>query len=183
MPGDASRASPTISPWMAESTFKTRARVRPRAGADTFVSGTTLFGRPSLGAAVKKMRKAVETARAERLQTWSFNRDETRANRRLSAALAPFAGEARGRMCCPSRVRFRSWQWCFGLCQHRLRKTFPPAIDTREPRPILPRKEMNEQMTKHSHPRRKEPLWKPDVVTPSPNPPAKPPAEPRPPRN
>ena len=33
-----------------------------RVGADTFVSGTTLFGRPSLAAAVKKMRKIVETA-------------------------------------------------------------------------------------------------------------------------
>jgi ribulose-phosphate 3-epimerase len=32
-------------------------------GADAFISGTTLFGRPSLGAAVKKMRKIVETAR------------------------------------------------------------------------------------------------------------------------
>jgi len=32
-------------------------------GADTFISGTTLFGRPNLGAAVKKMRKIVETAR------------------------------------------------------------------------------------------------------------------------
>ena len=30
-----------------------------RAGADTFVSGTTLFGAPSLKAAVKKMRKIV----------------------------------------------------------------------------------------------------------------------------
>ena len=33
------------------------------SGADTFISGTTLFGRPNLGAAVKKMRKMVETAR------------------------------------------------------------------------------------------------------------------------
>jgi ribulose-phosphate 3-epimerase len=33
-----------------------------RAGADTFISGSTLFGRPNLGAAVRKMRKAVETA-------------------------------------------------------------------------------------------------------------------------
>ena len=32
------------------------------AGADTFISGTALFGRPSLTAAVKRMRKAVETA-------------------------------------------------------------------------------------------------------------------------
>jgi ribulose-phosphate 3-epimerase len=32
------------------------------AGADTFISGTTLFGRPSLGAAVKKMRKIIEGA-------------------------------------------------------------------------------------------------------------------------
>ena len=34
-----------------------------RVGADTFISGTTLFGRPNLAAAVKKMRKIVETAR------------------------------------------------------------------------------------------------------------------------
>lgn len=33
-----------------------------RVGADTFISGTTLFGRPNLGAAVRKMRKAVEAA-------------------------------------------------------------------------------------------------------------------------
>jgi ribulose-phosphate 3-epimerase len=32
------------------------------AGADTFISGTSLFGRPNLGAAVKKMRKIVEAA-------------------------------------------------------------------------------------------------------------------------
>jgi ribulose-phosphate 3-epimerase len=31
-------------------------------GADTFISGTTLFGQRNLGAAVKKMRKIVETA-------------------------------------------------------------------------------------------------------------------------
>jgi ribulose-phosphate 3-epimerase len=42
--------------------FKTAAECA-RVGADTFVSGTTLFGRPSLGAAVKKMRKIVEAAR------------------------------------------------------------------------------------------------------------------------
>jgi ribulose-phosphate 3-epimerase len=42
--------------------FKTAAECA-RVGADTFVSGTTLFGRPSLAAAVKKMRKIVETAR------------------------------------------------------------------------------------------------------------------------
>lgn len=36
-----------------------------RAGADAFISGTTLFGRHSLGAAVKKMRKLVEAARVE----------------------------------------------------------------------------------------------------------------------
>jgi ribulose-phosphate 3-epimerase len=41
--------------------FKTAAECA-RVGADTFVSGTTLFGRPSLGAAVKKMRKIVEAA-------------------------------------------------------------------------------------------------------------------------
>jgi ribulose-phosphate 3-epimerase len=33
-----------------------------RAGADTFISGTTLFGQRNLGAAVKKMRKIVEAA-------------------------------------------------------------------------------------------------------------------------
>jgi len=35
-----------------------------RAGADTFVSGTALLSRRSLGVAVKKMRKLVEEARA-----------------------------------------------------------------------------------------------------------------------
>jgi ribulose-phosphate 3-epimerase len=39
--------------------FKTAAECA-RVGADTFISGTTLFGRPNLGAAVKKMRKIVE---------------------------------------------------------------------------------------------------------------------------
>src|ERR1017187_9663270 len=34
-----------------------------RVGADAFISGTALFGRPSLTAAVKKMRKIVESAR------------------------------------------------------------------------------------------------------------------------
>jgi ribulose-phosphate 3-epimerase len=33
-----------------------------RAGADTFISGTTLFGQRNLGAAVRKMRKATESA-------------------------------------------------------------------------------------------------------------------------
>ena len=33
------------------------------AGADAFVSGTALFGRPNLGAAVKKMRAIVKLAR------------------------------------------------------------------------------------------------------------------------
>jgi ribulose-phosphate 3-epimerase len=33
------------------------------AGADAFVSGTALFSRPNLGAAVKKMRKIVKSAR------------------------------------------------------------------------------------------------------------------------
>src|ERR1039457_1555281 len=42
--------------------FKTAAECA-RVGADTFVSGTALFGRPSLTAAVKKMRKIVEAAR------------------------------------------------------------------------------------------------------------------------
>jgi ribulose-phosphate 3-epimerase len=41
--------------------FKTAAECA-HAGADTFISGTTLFGRPSLGAAVTKMRKIVEGA-------------------------------------------------------------------------------------------------------------------------
>jgi ribulose-phosphate 3-epimerase len=41
--------------------FKTAAECA-HAGANTFISGTTLFGRPNLGAAVKKMRKIVETA-------------------------------------------------------------------------------------------------------------------------
>jgi ribulose-phosphate 3-epimerase len=35
-----------------------------RVGADTFISGTTLFERRNLGAAVRKMRKIVETARS-----------------------------------------------------------------------------------------------------------------------
>ncbi|MDE3067615.1 MAG: ribulose-phosphate 3-epimerase [Verrucomicrobiota bacterium] len=35
-----------------------------RAGADTFVSGTTLFGRPGMKAAVKKMRRSVHDASA-----------------------------------------------------------------------------------------------------------------------
>ena len=42
--------------------FKTAAECA-RVGADNFISGTALFGRPSLAAAVKKMRKIVETAR------------------------------------------------------------------------------------------------------------------------
>ena len=42
--------------------FKTAAECS-HVGADTFISGTTLFGRPNLAAAVKKMRKAVEAAR------------------------------------------------------------------------------------------------------------------------
>ncbi len=41
--------------------FKTSAECS-HAGADTFISGTSLFGRPNLGAAVKKMRKIVEAA-------------------------------------------------------------------------------------------------------------------------
>jgi ribulose-phosphate 3-epimerase len=44
--------------------FKTAAECA-HAGADTFISGTTLFSRPNLGAAVKKMRKLVEAARLE----------------------------------------------------------------------------------------------------------------------
>jgi ribulose-phosphate 3-epimerase len=42
--------------------FKTVAECA-HAGADVFVSGTTLFGRPNLGAAVKKLRKIAEAAR------------------------------------------------------------------------------------------------------------------------
>jgi ribulose-phosphate 3-epimerase len=45
--------------------FKTAAECA-HAGADTFISGTTLFGRPNLGAAVRKMRQVVEAARLER---------------------------------------------------------------------------------------------------------------------
>src|SRR6267142_2838028 len=41
--------------------FKTAAECA-QAGADAFISGTTLFSRPNLRAAVKKMRKAVESA-------------------------------------------------------------------------------------------------------------------------
>ena len=43
--------------------FKTAAECA-HAGADTFISGTTLFGRPSLAAAVRKMRKIVDAAAA-----------------------------------------------------------------------------------------------------------------------
>jgi ribulose-phosphate 3-epimerase len=42
--------------------FKTAAECA-HVGADTFISGTTLFSRPNLGAAVSKMRKVVEAAR------------------------------------------------------------------------------------------------------------------------
>ncbi len=35
-----------------------------RAGADTFISGTTLFGQRNLGAAVRKMRKATEKSQS-----------------------------------------------------------------------------------------------------------------------
>ena len=38
-----------------------------RDGADTFISGTTLFGRRNLAAAVRKMRKATEQARSAAL--------------------------------------------------------------------------------------------------------------------
>ena len=37
-----------------------------RAGADSFVSGTALFGRRNLGAAIKRMRAIVATSRRER---------------------------------------------------------------------------------------------------------------------
>ena len=42
--------------------FKTAAECA-HVGADAFISGTALFSRPSLGAAVKKLRKIVEGAR------------------------------------------------------------------------------------------------------------------------
>jgi ribulose-phosphate 3-epimerase len=42
--------------------FKTAAECA-HAGSDTFISGTSLFRRPSLGAAVKRMRELVEAAR------------------------------------------------------------------------------------------------------------------------
>jgi ribulose-phosphate 3-epimerase len=41
--------------------FKTAAECA-HAGANAFISGTTLFSRPNLGAAVKRMRKLVEAA-------------------------------------------------------------------------------------------------------------------------
>jgi ribulose-phosphate 3-epimerase len=44
--------------------FKTAAECA-HAGADAFISGTTLFHRPNLRAAVKKMRKLVQAARPE----------------------------------------------------------------------------------------------------------------------
>ena len=48
--------------------FKT-ARECAHAGADTFISGTTLFGQHNLSAAVQKMRKQVETAKPENLRS------------------------------------------------------------------------------------------------------------------
>jgi ribulose-phosphate 3-epimerase len=62
--------------------FKTAAECA-RAGADAFISGTTLFGRPSLAAAVKKMRKIVETARASVYATGAS------AGKKREPALAP----------------------------------------------------------------------------------------------
>ena len=56
--------------------FKTAAECA-HAGADAFVSGTALFSRPNLGAAVKKMRKIVESAR---LKSFS-SRGSTAASR------------------------------------------------------------------------------------------------------
>ena len=44
--------------------FKTAAECA-HAGADAFISGTTLFRRPNLGAAVRKLRKIVEAAGVE----------------------------------------------------------------------------------------------------------------------
>ena len=44
--------------------FKTAAECA-HAGADAFISGTTLFRRPNLGAAVRKLRKIVEAAGLE----------------------------------------------------------------------------------------------------------------------
>ena len=56
------------------------------AGADTFISGTTLFGRPNLGAAVKKMRKIAEGARlgAFGARPLSERRRERTLDRQLS---------------------------------------------------------------------------------------------------
>jgi ribulose-phosphate 3-epimerase len=59
--------------WRAERGYKyhiavdggvdfTTAPECARAGADTFISGTTLFGKRNLAAAVRKMRKSVEAA-------------------------------------------------------------------------------------------------------------------------
>ena len=62
--------------------FKTAAECA-RVGADAFISGTTLFGRPSLAAAVKKMRKIVETARAGVYATGAS------AGKKREPALAP----------------------------------------------------------------------------------------------
>jgi ribulose-phosphate 3-epimerase len=46
----------------------TTARECAQAGADTFISGTTLFRQRNLGAAVRKLRKIVETAPAGQAQ-------------------------------------------------------------------------------------------------------------------
>ena len=61
MPGGARGASAINIGVDGGVDFKTAAECA-HVGADTFISGTTLFGRPSLGAAVKKMRKIVEAA-------------------------------------------------------------------------------------------------------------------------
>ena len=50
--------------------FKTAAECA-HVGADTFISGTTLFSRPNLGGAVKKMRKIVEAARLKGFRSQS----------------------------------------------------------------------------------------------------------------
>ena len=54
-----------------------------RVGADTFISGTALFGRPSLTAAVRKMRKIIEAARVNAC------RSKTSTGTNHDPALAP----------------------------------------------------------------------------------------------
>jgi len=58
--------------------FKTSAECA-RAGADTFISGSTLFGRPNLSAAVRKMRKVAEAAVASPRQPGPLHREPAMA--------------------------------------------------------------------------------------------------------